>query len=392
METALKAIRSFGTYLRLPSAARIEHHRDLLFRGFSDPGAQPVVPACMRWLAAAQDLSSTCDGGVARHFSLVAGWGASYPETTGYIIPTMLDVAERSGDGEFSHRARRMLDWLVSIQMPCGAFQGGTVTSSPVVPVTFNTGQILLGLAAGAREFGEPYVSSMHRAASWLVESQDSDGCWRRHPTPFAARGEKVYETHVAWGLYEAAAVGNERSYSAAATKNIVWALTKQEAKGWFRDCCLSDRLRTLTHTLGYVLRGVLEAYRHTQEARFLDAAQLTGSALAKGIDQNGYLPGRFDSNWSPAVSWVCLTGTSQIAACWLMLYRITKDERFLTAARAGNRFVRRTINFGSNVGTHGGVKGAFPVWGDYGAYEYLNWAAKFTIDANLLEADLAQG
>ena len=36
-----------------------------------------------------------------------------------------------------------MLDWLVSIQMPSGAFQGGTIGESPVVPVTFNTGQIL---------------------------------------------------------------------------------------------------------------------------------------------------------------------------------------------------------------------------------------------------------
>lgn len=40
----------------------------------------------------------------------------------------------------------------------------------------------------------------MRRAADWLVETQDADGCWRRHPTPFAEPGEKVYETHVAWG------------------------------------------------------------------------------------------------------------------------------------------------------------------------------------------------
>ena len=38
-----------------------------------------------------------------------------------------------------------------------------------------------------------------------------------------------------------------------------------------------------------------------------------------------------------------------------------------------------------------GGVKGSFPVDGDYGAWAYLNWAAKFCIDANLLELELAR-
>ena len=38
-----------------------------------------------------------------------------------------------------------------------------------------------------------------------------------------------------------------------------------------------------------------------------------------------------------------------------------------------------------------GGVKGAFPVSGDYGRYEYLNWAAKFSIDANGYEMRLGR-
>jgi hypothetical protein len=31
-----------------------------------------------------------------------------------------------------------------------------------------------------------------------------------------------------------------------------------------------------------------------------------------------------------------------------------------------------------------GGVPGSFPIWGGYGTYEYLNWAAKFLADALL--------
>ena len=34
-------------------------------------------------LERAQDYSSSEDGGVARHYGLLNGWSASYPETTG---------------------------------------------------------------------------------------------------------------------------------------------------------------------------------------------------------------------------------------------------------------------------------------------------------------------
>ena len=91
-----------------------------------------------------------------------------------------------------------MLDWFTLIQFPEGGFQGGLVTHEPRIPVTFNTGQILLGLASGAVWFGEEkYLDAMHRAARWLAATQDADGCWRKFPTPFAAPGEKTYETHV---------------------------------------------------------------------------------------------------------------------------------------------------------------------------------------------------
>jgi hypothetical protein len=37
---------------------------------------------------------------------------------------------------------------------------------------------------------------------------------------------------------------------------------------------------------------------------------------------------------------------------------------------------------------TRGAVKGSFPVSGEYGHYQYLSWAAKFLVDANVLERE----
>lgn len=355
----------------------------------SDPGIDHAVGAALEWLGAAQDNSASKDGGMARHYSLITGWGASYPETSGYIVPTLLRGQPGRSTQVHRDRGRRVLDWLVSIQLPGGGFQGGMIGQTPVVPVTFNTGQILIGLASGVAEFGGAYRPSMRAAADWLVQTQDPDGAWRKNPTPFAAAGEKAYETHVAWGLLEAARVDPDRGYGEAAARNIAWALTKQRQNGWFADCCLNYPEQPLTHTIGYVLRGVIEGYRFNGDQTLLAASLTTAEGALSALRPNGFLPGRLSSDWTPAATWACLTGSVQIAHCWLLLYQINGDQRFRDAAFKANAYVRSRVSVAGAPETRGGVKGSFPVSGDYGRFEYLNWACKFFIDANLLEQEV---
>jgi hypothetical protein len=280
-----------------------------------------------------------------------------------------------------------MADWLVSIQLEGGGFQGGVVNARPKVPVTFNTGQILLGLACAAKHWGKGYGDAMNRAAKWLVDTQDPDGCWRQYPTPFASPGDKSYETHVAWGLFEAARIEPSRQYEIAARRNIEWALGNQLANGWIDKCCLSDSERPLTHTLGYFLRGLVEAYRFDADQTILSAAESTARGIMSACTKDGFLAGCLDRHWQGQVPWVCLTGNVQVAHCLLMLYQITGDRDFRDVALSLNRFVRKTIDLRGSSGTRGGVKGSYPVDGGYGRFEYLNWAAKFFIDSNRLEA-----
>lgn len=387
----LDTLRQLRAELALTPAARAERRRDARGLPVADPGIAAAVAAAAEWLGRAQDRSASGDGGVARHYSLRSGWATSYPETTGYIVPTMLALAEELGDAGYRERARRMLDWLVSIQLPGGGFQGGRIDARPVVPVTFNTGQILMGLAAGHAVFGG-YAAPLRNAADWLVATQDEDGCWRRYPTPFAKRGEKVYETHVAWGLFEAERVMPGLGYGEAGLRQVRWALEWQRDNGWFDRCCLTDPGRPLTHTLGYALRGIVEAWRLTRREDLLRAARRTADGLLEALDDDGRLPGRLRPDWSGGVASVCLTGSAQIAHSWLLLYQATGDERYLVAGRAANRYVRRSVRLDGGPGVRGGVKGSFPIDGDYGPYEYLNWAVKFAIDAFLLEKRLIGG
>lgn len=384
----LRFARDVRELWSLPELARQERRRDRAGLPAEDPGSERVLPALMDWMSLAQDRSASADGGVARSFDLLRGWETSYPETTGYIVPTFIDYAARHDRPDLRERARRMADWLVAIQLPDGGFQGGRIDSLPVVPVTFNTGQILLGLAAAEAAFGS-YAEAMRRAADWLVATQDADGCWRRNPTPFAAAGEKEYETHVAWGLFEAARIDGSRGYGEAGLRNVHWALSSQGADGWLPKCCLDDPSRPLTHTIGYALRGALEAYRFQPDPALLDAARRIADGLLGVLGADGVLPGRLLPGWRPAVDWICLTGAAQVAICWMMLTRMTGEAHYAHAAFRANAVVRRTVRLDGPPELRGGVKGSFPVDGAYGRYQLLNWAAKFLADSLMLEREL---
>jgi hypothetical protein len=167
--------------------------------------------------------------------------------------------------------------------------------------------------------------------------------------------------------------------------------LTHQRKNGWFDRCCLTDDTAPLAHTLGYALRGVLEAFRFTGDPRYLRASRLTADGLLGAVRGDGSLPGRLRPDWSSAAEWACLTGIAQISICWSLLYRETGEERYRNAALAANRYLRRTIGFDLPPEMAGAVKGSFPADGNYCKYEYPNWAAKFFVDALMLESGLGK-
>ena len=122
-------------------------------------------------------------------------------------------------------------------------------------------------------------------------------------------------------------------------------------------------------------------------EERFVASARNAADALLARQRADGSLAGRFDTSWRPACRWSCLTGNAQTALVWLALYERTGEQKYFAAARAINRFVMGTQDLAAqDPGIRGGVKGSHPIWAEYGSFEYLNWAAKFLVDALVME------
>ena len=344
------------------------------------------LKAAAEWILRAQE--ATPDKGVSRMYSLLNGWGPSYPETTGYIIPTLIKYGTAINDSKYIKRALEMADWEIEIQLDCGGVMAGTIDADPVVPTIFNTGQNLFGWVAAYRETNdEKYLKAAKKAASWMQEVQDEDGSWKKFPSPFAKYQTNTYNVRSAWGMCEVYNITQAPELLNAVKKSIRWVLTQQNELGWFDNNCLSSNQQPLTHTIGYTLEGILEIGLAMNERSYLSAAQKTAEELIKTQLSDGSLPGRLDKNWQPAVNWVCLTGLAQIAICWWILYRQTEKTNFKEAAIKANNYLKSKQDIkNKNLGIRGGIKGSFPVNGAYGRYEYLNWAAKFFMDSLMKE------
>ena len=109
--------------------------------------------AAVAWILKAQE-NSGCGGVSLGYFPCASqrGWQRAYPETTGYIIPSLLEFARLYGDETVREKALRMASWEIEVQMDCGAVQGGMLCArEKQTPATFNTGMVLAGWSAAYR-------------------------------------------------------------------------------------------------------------------------------------------------------------------------------------------------------------------------------------------------
>ncbi len=361
--------------------------KDKLGLGLTVPSSnRQHLDAAIAWLKHAQDV--TGNGGVAQTYLVRSQrWAPSYPETTGYIIPTLYRYAALTGNDDCRQRARRMADWEIDIQHPSGGVLAGALGDSDQ-PTIFNTGQVIFGwVRAFEEESNERYRQAAVRAADWLIDVMDDDGCWRKFGSPMTGKQINTYNTRSAWSLARVFDITGERRYLDAAVKNAEWALTQRNDKGWLAQNCLQDSNQPFTHTIAYAMRGLLEIGAAAGRNDLIKAARVIGDAMIAALPANGFLPGRFDQNWRPTVKWSCLTGDCQLGINWGRLYQLTGDEQYRQATSRILQFVKRTQDLaGPNHDTRGGIKGSYPLNGGYHPWQYPNWATKFYADALMMD------
>ncbi len=348
------------------------------------------LTAAVDWLKRAQDVTGT--DGVAWGYRARAhirsqervGWEAPYPETTGYIIETLLRYSHLAQDSDSRERARRMANWEVKIQLADGGIQGGTYGTQPAASSTFVTGQVVFGFVRAYEEFGDPaYLQAGRRAGNFLLSCLDEKGRFVSGYSHFCTPGAKAYEARTGWALAELGRITRDPTYTEAADRIAQFAVSCQQPNGWFRENDLDDHTRPLTHCIGYALEGLLGIAALLKKNSYTEAVYVSLASIEKLVEKNGFLAGRWTADWRPAVTWCCLTGSSQLATVYLRAHRIRPSSRLRNTAQRLLSFVTSTqIRQGIHPSLIGGVYGSYPFGGAYGRWCVLNWATKFYADA----------
>lgn len=325
--------------------------------------------SAVAWLAAA----ARDGGGIAHSFDLRRGWERPYPETTGYILPSL-----RRADAQFGIAAARPLieaaaRWLGQIQAPDGSFPD--LAGRPQV---FDTGQVLDGwndLAVHRPQLVE--TERHHRAARWVAAQQEDDGSFIRHTWQGAARS---YYVRVGAQLIRAGCILDDPALVAAGRRNLRWTLAQQETNGFFRHMGF-DAGPPYLHTMIYVVEGLLAAHAETREEEPLAAALRLTDGLRQAAQRDRVPRSRYRDDFSPIDRELCLPGLAQWAGACRALAGLGFGA-YEAPARAAIAELKRRQIVSVDPAFDGGLFGSAPFWGRYMRCAIPNWGAKFLIDA----------
>ncbi|WP_433607150.1 prenyltransferase/squalene oxidase repeat-containing protein [Dactylosporangium sp. CA-139114] len=341
-----------------------------------------VLEDAMRWVATAHD--ATGRQGISAGYDLTGGWQPTYPETSGYLVPTMLRAAGEL-DGPFADelraRAVQVGQWLLELQAADGSFPGGTGTEGP--PVVFDVGQIMLGLLALWRATGaEAYRTAADRAGHWLGGVQRDDGAWLSH---FGY--PNTYSSRVTWALAETWQATGDQAHLERVNRSLRWLAGQAQPGGWIGGMSFSAGHTAWTHTIGYALRGLLRAgdiAGGPDGQRCVAAAAECAGRLARlRTPLYPLLPGELGPDFVPLADYACLTGDAQLVTIWADLAD-RGDEPWLRerAAATLERLSRLQVRQPLEPAAVGALAGSWPLSGAFEPNAFPNWATKFLADA----------
>jgi uncharacterized protein YyaL (SSP411 family) len=351
------------------------------------------LDASIRWIL----LAERHEGGISLTWSLHKGWLEAYPETTGYIIRTLVDYYQFTKDEQYLKKAIELGDWEIGIQLPEGAVR--VVHSANFMSDVFDTGMVLLGFTALYKATkAERFREAAERAGNWLVQIQDTEGSWSNFSFQDLPH---VYHSKVGWALYELFLISGNPKYKLATDANLKWIASQKQPNNWFSHMAFSLQEAPYTHTIAYTLQGFMELYKLSdrKENTFAELYPLTKNICDTLIsnfelDRKKFcdmqlLPGTISPEWKKSGSYACITGNAQMAIVLLDLFRLSGEQKYYRAAKNLLNIVKRTQKTDSGgypKPLNGAIPGSYPIWGGYHPDEYPNWGPKFFADALMLK------
>lgn len=289
------------------------------------------------------------------------GLRRSYPEVTGYYIPTLIKWG-------YKDLAIQYAKYLVSIQKEDGSWYD----TENAAPYVFDSAQILKGLLA-VRDLYPAVDASIQKGCEWIISNVQESGRLTTPDTSCWGEGRACSELihlYCLSPLIEAGKRYQKDSYIEIAQKVLAYYKTNHYEK--------IMNFTFLSHFYAYVMEALLD----------LGEDAMVREAMAKVAclqEENGMVPAYCD------VHWVCSTGLFQFALVWFRLggeWREAGEKAFEYACKLQN--------------PSGGWYGSYPTDqsltenNDYFPNSEISWAVKYYLDAlyykNVAEFDAQSG
>ena len=270
----------------------------------------------------------------------------SYPEVTGYYIPTLI----RWG---YKELAISYSKWLCSIQKDDGSWYD-TLDKAPYI---FDSAQILKGLIAVRDIYPErkQLDDAIKKGCDWILSCMTDEGQLK---TPSEAEwgnvASELIHTYCLSPLRDAAQLYNEPKYQQAANKILSYYIQHYYEK--------IVNFSMLSHFYAYVVEAMLDM----GEIGLAKEAMKNMETYQK---ESGAVPAYKD------VDWVCSTGLFQLALIW---FRLGNPER---GNKAFEYACKLQNNSGGWYGSYISEENADEV-NTYFPDAEISWANKYFLDA----------
>ena len=278
------------------------------------------------------------------------GLPESYPEVTGYYIPTLINWGERE-------LARTYTAWLCSIQHEDGAWYD----TEGKAPYVFDSAQILKGLLA-AKQLGMDVDDNIKAGCEWIISNINQKG---RLTTPtkdaWGAPGicSELIHLYCLSPLIEAGKIYNNRYYIDMADKVAKYYIDN------YREDILGFGF--LSHFYAYVMEALCDIGQ-------TDLAREAMHNMENYQHENGMVPAYKD------VEWTCSTGMFQLAITWYKLGELEKGNKTFEYAmqlqnESGGWYGSYTMTDNPNPFDRNKCPDYFP-------QSEISWAVKYFLDA----------
>ena len=309
--------------------------------------------------------------------SLKGSWGDVYPETTGYLVPTLHKLGLFLGDEEACELAIHQLAYFESIQNEDGSFYQSNDNQRPIL---FDTAQILEGLhyLAHTVQKSKPVLKMTIQAVDWLGKQLDKEGNFTDYQ--YVANYNPAYHSRVAWKMASAELI--KYSKPRTKTKALIDRIAElQNENKTYKNWGFEAGAPAFSHTVAYTLRGLWECADITHNRKLRKSVLKSITELAKSIDENG-VAGSYDNNWQGDYGFLCAAGNAQLAILFTSVYRYSGDKKFLDLLSPLLQPLLKAQR--SKLIHRGAIPSSIPMRGAYQRFKYTNWTQKFFCDAIL--------